>query len=531
MTQPLIAPTATWRWQQWAPALLAVVAILLLFHATAAEMVDIWSRSVTYNHAFLVPPITLWLIWRQRHKLQGLPVRPQPWVLLPMAAACVLWLLGELAAVNAATQFALVTLIMLAVPALFGMVVARALTFPLLFLYFAVPFGNFLVPIMMEATADFTVLAVQWSGVPVYREGLQFVIPTGSWSVVEACSGIRYLIASFMVGTLFAYLNYRSFKRRALFMVMSLVVPVVANWLRAYMIVMLGHLSGNQLAVGVDHLIYGWVFFGIVIGLMFMIGSRWTEPDAQGIEEAAHAAASRAAAPAEPAARAWLTAAGVAVLMLGTHAALWTIDRPSTQALSPLELPGTLAPGWQVAPQPLSTWLPAFKGFRASQSRSYTGPQGEAAVWIGYYRDQGREAKLVTTTNVLVPLEDTAWSQVQAGTSQVTVAGVPLVVRSAELRGSGHAGVDASQRLLVWHVYWVGGQLTASDARAKLWLAVNRLQGKGDDAAVLIFYTPLDKGAEGPTQAQAVLRQLVSEAMPGLQRTLQGMSGRPARAD
>ena len=118
-----------------------------------------------------------------------------------------------------------------------------------------------------------------------------------------------------------------------------------------------------------------------------------------------------------------------------------------------------------------------------------------------------------------------------AGTSQVTVGGMPLAVRSAELRGSGHAGVDASQRLLVWHLYWVGGQLTASDARAKLWLAANRLQGKGDDAAVVIFYTPLDKSSEGPARAEAVLRNLVSEAMPALQRTLQGMSGRPARAD
>jgi exosortase/archaeosortase family protein len=125
---------------------------------------------------------------------------------------------------------------------------------------------------------DFTIAALQATGIPVYREGLNFVIPSGSWSVVEACSGVRYLIASFMVGTLFAYLNYNSWKRRAGFMLISIVVPIVANWLRAYMIVMIGHLSGNTLAVGVDHLIYGWVFFGVVIMIMFMIGARWSEP-------------------------------------------------------------------------------------------------------------------------------------------------------------------------------------------------------------------------------------------------------------
>jgi hypothetical protein len=58
------------------------------------------------------------------------------------------------------------------------------------------------------------------------------------------------------------------------------VVPVIANGLRAYMIVMIGHLSGMALATGVDHLIYGWLFFGLVMFIMFWIGSYWREDTA-----------------------------------------------------------------------------------------------------------------------------------------------------------------------------------------------------------------------------------------------------------
>ena len=76
------------------------------------------------------------------------------------------------------------TLIVLSVPAVFGMAIARELMFPLAFLYFLVPLGEFLVPAMMESTADMTVQALRWTGIPVYREGLQFVIPSGNWSVV-----------------------------------------------------------------------------------------------------------------------------------------------------------------------------------------------------------------------------------------------------------------------------------------------------------------------------------------------------------
>ena len=83
--------------------------------------------------------------------------------------------------------------------ALLGTEVARRIAFPLGFLFFAVPFGDFLTPWLVDRTADFTVVALRATGIPVFREGTEFVIPTGSWSVVQACSGIRYLMASVMV--------------------------------------------------------------------------------------------------------------------------------------------------------------------------------------------------------------------------------------------------------------------------------------------------------------------------------------------
>src|SRR5205814_10510601 len=121
---------------------------------------------------------------------------------------------------------------------------------------------------------------LRWSGVPVYREANHFIIPSGAWSVVEACSGIRYIIASVMVGTIYAAIAYRSTRRRVAFLAASVLVPILANWLRAYMIVMLAHLSSNKIAVGVDHLIYGWIFFGLVMVLLFWVGSFWREDDA-----------------------------------------------------------------------------------------------------------------------------------------------------------------------------------------------------------------------------------------------------------
>ena len=307
-------PTSTWRRSLAALGLL-LLGLLLLYRETALAMWGIWMRSETFAHAVLVPPIVLWLVWRRRHHVAVLTPQPQPWLLLPLAVAALGWLIADLAGVNAGSQLMFTAMLVLAVPAVLGLSVARALMFPLAFLFFMVPIGEFLMPALMEATADFTVKALMLSGVPVYREGLQFIIPSGAWSVVEACSGVRYLIASFMVGTLFAYLNYNSAKRRLLFGLVSLGMPIVANWLRAYMIVMLGHLSDNRIAAGVDHLIYGWVFFGVVIMLMFWVGSRWAEPElALPTPGSALSAAQQAALPASQGAAVWIVASAAALL-------------------------------------------------------------------------------------------------------------------------------------------------------------------------------------------------------------------------
>ncbi|MBS0404567.1 MAG: exosortase A, partial [Proteobacteria bacterium] len=248
----------------WRRSLAAFVVLLLVILAaywhTARGMVALWMSSETYAHGFVVPLITLWLVWRQRAVLASMAPRPGRLAWLLMAGAAALWLAGDLVAVNPVTQLAFVALMVLAVPAVLGWQVARALAFPLAFLFFAVPIGDFLLPRMMEWTADFTVMALRASGIPVYREGLQFIIPSGSWSVVEACSGIRYLIASVTAGCLFAYLSYDGMRKRLVFIGVAILVPLVANWVRAYLIVLLGHVSGNTIATGVDHLIYGWLF-------------------------------------------------------------------------------------------------------------------------------------------------------------------------------------------------------------------------------------------------------------------------------
>ena len=475
-------------WAQVLPLLFGLIVwILFWYRDTALAMVAIWARADTYAHGFIVPPISLWLIWGKRRELALLRPEPTLWLFLPLLATTILWLMGELTAVNALTQFTFVLTLLLAIVSTLGFRISRRIAFPLAFLLLCGPVGDFLIPTLMEWTAWFTVVALRASGVPAFQEGLQFVIPSGNWSVVEACSGVRYVIASLTVGILFAYLNYVSLHRRLLFIGVSIIVPVIANWLRAYLIVMLGHFSGNKVAAGVDHLIYGWLFFGIVITIMFVIGARWSEvpPATRPVPAPRITARSPTLA-----ARAWVVTVGIALLAAAGpigFVAMDRDDRTATPNLAGLTLPA----GWREAAA-FTDWKPAYANASVERQAAYTREDKTVGLYVGYYHNQDYQRKLVTSTNVLVRSNDPTWIILSRNSAEINLEGIPPSIETAELLSKD----IAASRLVVWQWYWINGKLTASDFEAKLLTAFSRLRGRGDDSAVIMLYAPPESATD-----------------------------------
>jgi exosortase A len=494
-------------WSRALPSLALTIAfIVALYWDTAVAMAGIWARSDTFAHGFVVPFVVAWLIWRKRSELATLSPRPC-WGALPLLAiAGFAWFVGELAQANAVAQLAFVLSLILAVPAVLGMQVARSIGFPLAFLLFAVPVGEFVMPQLMEWTADFVVLGLRLSGIPVYREGLQFVIPSGNWSVIEACSGVRYLIASVSVGTLYAYLTYRSLRRRLLFVLAAFLVPIVANWVRAYLIVMLGHLSGNRLAVGVDHLIYGWLFFGLVIVLMFWIGTHWREdgqPEPRIVTAPTPAAES-------PGNRVWLGAL-VAAMAASVGFSARALTAYPDHAMAPeLNLPARLGE-WTALPGGGIDWKPRFEKPNAEVRSTFARGADRVGVYIGFYRNQDYERKMISSSNVLVTSNDPQWNRLAGGRRELVIDGKALEIRTADLRG------PEGSRWLAWQWYWIDGRLTASDTRAKLLTVLARLRGRGDDCAVVVLIAAQDQ-AMGADVALAAFAAAAAPKFDGLLR-------------
>lgn len=493
---------------------LAVAALLLMYEQTTRSTVAIWERSETFAHGFLIFPISAFLVWRRRHALAAAPLRPDYRGLLLLAALGFGWLLADLADVLVVAQYCLVAMIPAAIWTVFGTRVVRAIAFPLGFLFFAVPVGEVLILPLMHFTADFTVSALRLSGIPVYREGTFFTIPSGNWSVVEGCSGLRYLIAAFTLGCLYAYLTYRSTRRRLVFAAMSIVVPIIANGLRAYTIVMIATLIDKRLALGIDHLIYGWLFFGAVMMLLFWIGSFWREDPPQE-SLAAGPAGSAAVPPARVAARPVLVAAlsVIALAAVWPGYAAYLSAKPAPAGGLGIPVPAG-SNGWHAAAEPLTSWKPRYAKPDAFLSQTYRKDGKTVAVYLEYYRAQRQGTELITSTNIMVYQKDPVWGNVGSGLHTANIAGRNLSLRETRLR-------SATQRLLIWDWDRIQGRHLVNPYLAKLLFAKARLLGQPDDGTAIILATPYqDETAE----AASVLRDFVHDMLPSIEASLKAVS-------
>lgn len=491
-----------------------VLWLVFWYRDTFMAMVEIWDRSETFAHGFVIAPISAWLIWRRRHFIDYLPFAPSLAGIVIGLGAGLAWLLGQLSSVDAVSQFAVVGMLIGLVWSIMGTAVVRTYAFPLGFLFFMVPFGEFMFPTMMEWTASFIIWAVRASGVPVYAEGYNLVIPSGRWEVVEGCSGVRYLMASVVVGSLYAYLNYRSTQKRLIFVAASILVPILANWLRAYGIVMLGHLSNNKLAAGADHLIYGWVFFGIIIMALFWIGARWQEAEEQAPAVPAAALGRAPATRPTPGARlAWLGVAVAAVTLWNPLLAY--LDRQGEHG--PVQFGDFAAAGkWApVAGGQAPVWKPRYQGMRGQQHVLFSNGRTQVGIFLTYYRDQVAGEELINSENRILLNKDEHWRFTAAGTQRQSIGGDTIELRANELRSN----ADASQRLAVWHWYWVSGRWTHSDYEGKAYLALAQLLGRGDDSAMVALYTPVD--VERRSEADAALADFLATMGPQIAAALE----------
>ena len=443
------------------------LALVLLFRRDAADMASIWWNSSTFNHCLLIPPIIGWLIWQRLPELRRLA--PAAWApgLALVGLGASIWLLGEAGSLGLARHLGLVLMLQGLAIACLGKAVSRGIAFPIFYALFLVPAGEELVPAMQTLTAKMSMALLAVSGVPAYIEGVFISTPTGYFEVAEACSGVKFLVAMIAYGALVANVCFRSWPRRIAFMAAAILIPILANGVRAWGTIYIAHLTTIEFAEGFDHVLYGWVFFAVVIVLIMAAGwpffdrkvtDAWFEPpvllaapgSSRRLFGVAAAAAAIAAAP---------------PLWSAAVASSGTADAPAI-ALPDLQ-------GWTRISEPAARpWQPRFAGadrFVSARYRNSAGQEVDLAIAVFARQEEGREL-------------------VGFGQGAVDPSGAWAWTSDAPPPPSGRAERIASNGALreVVSFYRVGRILTGSPAAVKLETMKVRLLG-GPQRAVAVL--------------------------------------------
>jgi len=433
----------------------------------------VWTVDI-FSHGVWVPVVSLWLIWRERDRLERVPLSFYWPGAIGLAVASGLWLLGGAAEVKILQHVAFIGAVQCLVLASLGPAVYRVLLFPLLFLFAFVPFGAGLVGPLQVLTAKSVVWALDLTGVAHQSDGVLIQLSSGLFEVAAACAGVKFLFSSLVTGILLCRLAFRSWQRRVLMLLASIAVPLVANAVRVYGTLLISEATDVSFAKDVDHIVYGWGFLSFVLIILITVAYKFSDLDDAPEDTEEKPDESPVTKPTHP-----FAPVAVTLGMLAILASAWWLPAAPKGAMS-CAAAGLMLPqcaDCDVRLLPVSAQAPWFEV--PSSDRS--------TAWM--YR---LDADTVFGVSALVA-PDRVGHRLAAPTALVSAPGwVRLQGQDTRVQTVGRAQFEESvsfhngHKRLVWRAYYVDGRFYSSALQAKIGLARLRLRGEAAIGQMLV---------------------------------------------
>ncbi|MCS7310595.1 MAG: exosortase/archaeosortase family protein [Armatimonadota bacterium] len=238
--------------------LLAVAALFVFFFMPSlAFLVERWSQSEEFSHGFLVPLVSLFLLWRKREALRQTPLQVCWWGLPVLGLGLLMQVASDWASVSFLKALAVPVALGGLAWYLVGTRMMRVALFPYLFLYFAVPWPDFAIEVLSVPLQHFSAAAstmlLGLLGVPIERDGVHMWTPRFDVEVAVPCSGIRSMVAILGIAALVGYLTQGKLWGKGVVFLAGIPITMFANVLRIAAIVMMGHYINKEFAMTFFH--------------------------------------------------------------------------------------------------------------------------------------------------------------------------------------------------------------------------------------------------------------------------------------
>jgi exosortase D (VPLPA-CTERM-specific) len=249
------------------------LSFLLCYAQTIRGLFNLWLQDGDYSYAFAIPFITGYLIWKSKPVLNTIRIRPNWLGGIFFFILLIISMYGILGSSPSAVRPAMPLILLGIILFCYGTEVFRVLAFPLTLLIFMIPLPTVFqtrigVPLQTVSTGVGEFI-LRLLGVSVFVEGNIIDLGIIQLQVVEACSGLRYILALLALGVVFVYFFERIRWKQIVLVLSTIPTAILSNALR---IAITGYLAQNyslRFAEGFFHGFSGWLIFIFALFIMF----------------------------------------------------------------------------------------------------------------------------------------------------------------------------------------------------------------------------------------------------------------------
>ena len=500
-----------------------------LFRDVMVKLVHDWGADENYSHGFLVVPLVLYILWRERATLLSGPSRPSAAGLVLIAGSIATLAAGRLGAELYLTRLAMLGTLAGIVVFLWGFRRLWQMMFLLLLLFLAIPipaiiFNQIAFPLQLLASR-FGETAIAACGIPVLREGNVIVLATTTLEVADACSGIRSLVSLLTLALVWGYFSGSATWLRWLLALASVPIAIFSNAIRVAGTGVAAHFIGPEAAEGFLHTFSGWMVF-VVAGVLMLAVHRvavWLAPRKAFV--ASEANTSTSPDDSRPAGddKSLLIRGAVAAALLGVAAvSLGAMTR--TEVIGPREplaaLPLSLG-DWRGRDEgPLDARVLEILGADEYLIRGYLRPGGPfLSLYVGYYNTQRQGQTIHSPLNCLPG----------AGWEPTSRKRITLPAEADDRSGKRPAEINrlviqkGIDRQLVLYWYQAHGRIVASEYWGKIYTVLDAIRLNRSDGSMVRVIVPIASADAGAEQAaERVALEFVRTLLPALSKHLDG---------
>ena len=244
-------------------------------------LITIWENSFddgTYSHAYLIPFISLFLYYKlsqtgqllYRRKLSILPI-------LTLGFSAAFFFIMITAQISLGYWAGMLAILLSGVFLLYR--ASWKVLFPTLFLVFLLPGWGLLTALLQKLAVSSVTFLMSFTGIPTYVERNFVTIPAGVFEIADGCSGLRYLIVSLAISSLFNFLYIKNIRKALLFFTVAILGALITNWIRITALILIGEYTNMQSSLMSDHNTFGWYLYAPFMVILFMWGNKLADND------------------------------------------------------------------------------------------------------------------------------------------------------------------------------------------------------------------------------------------------------------